>query len=301
MKPTIIISACLNNKQVRYNGTNANDEIVNKIKNLFELTDVCPEVSVGLGIPRKPIRLNKLNNEFKVIQEETGLDLTEKLKKFSYETVNTYKDKICAAILKARSPSCGVGNCKYYINNKIYGKTYGVFARIIKEELPYLPLTDEGRLRNVELKWEFLTKTFLLFRFKSLNKDINSFLEFHTKNKYILMGLSQKHLRILGRILASYKKISSEEIFRNYEITFKEMLSLNFKRKNLANALIHIFGHISKNLSRKEKENFLKIVDKYKNNNLDISVATEMLKIYVLRFNDNYLLMQNFFEPFPEI
>lgn len=301
MKPTILISACLNGLEYRYNGTSVNDELVNKIKSLFNLINICPEVSIGLGIPRKPIRLTKENQKIKVIQEETNLDVTKKLEEFSYETIEKYKDKICGVILKAKSPSCGIANAKFYVDAKVYGRTYGIFARILKENLSYLPMIDEGRLRNKDLLWEFLTKVFMLFRFEEVKKSFKELLDFHTRYKYIFMSISQKHLKILGQILAQHKKGNFNEILNKYEDTLKDMLKLGFRRTNLVNTLNHMFGHISKNLSKKEKENFLKMINNFKNSKLDFTSIVEMLKIYVLRFNDEYLLYQYFFEPFPEI
>ncbi|MCS7232296.1 MAG: DUF523 and DUF1722 domain-containing protein [Elusimicrobiota bacterium] len=300
-KPTIVISACLNNHAFRYNGTSANDEIVNKIKFLFKLIDVCPEVSIGLGIPRKPIKLNKFDDKFKVIQEETNIDLTEKFEKFSYEFINNNKNKIYGAILKAKSPSCGVANCKYYVDGKIQGRTYGIFARILKATLPYIPLTDEVHLRNKQLLWEFLTKVFMFFRFENSKYDINSLIEFHSRHKYILMGISQKHLKILGQILAKHNGKNFLELRKVYEEKFKEVLKLNFKKSNLVNTITHIFGHISKSLNSKEKNNFIKMIEKYRNGNLDFNLLIEILRVYALRFNNEYLLSQFFLNPYPEI
>lgn len=301
MKPTLLISACLNGLAYRYNGTSANDEIVDRIKSLFNLINICPEVSIGLGIPRKPIRLNKENQIIKVIQEETNLDVTKKLEKFSHEIIEKYKDKIHGVILKAKSPSCGIANAKFYVQGKVYGRTYGVFAKALKENLPHLPMIDEGRLRNKDLLWEFLTKVFMLYRFQQTKENINKLLDFHTKYKYIFMGISQKHLKILGYILAQHKKENFKKILNNYENTLKDMLKLGFKKSNLFNTLLHIFGHISKNLSQREKTNFLRIVNNYKNSKIDFYSVVEILRVYALRLNDEYLISQYLFEPFNEI
>lgn len=301
MKPTILISACLNGLEYRYNGTSVNDELVNKIKSLFNLINICPEVSIGLGIPRKPIRLTKENQKIKVIQEETNLDVTKKLEEFSYETIEKYKDKICGVILKAKSPSCGIANAKFYVSGKVYGRTYGIFARVLKENSPYLPMIDERKLRNKDLLWEFLTKVFMLHRFQKAKQNINKLLDFHTKYKYLFMSISQKHLKILGQILTKYKKQNFKEIFNIYEETLKEMLKLSFKKSNLLNTLTHIFAHISKNISKQEKTNFLKMIDKYKHSKIYFISIVEILRIYILRFNDEYLLNQHFFDPLPEV
>ncbi|MFN3550451.1 MAG: DUF523 and DUF1722 domain-containing protein [Endomicrobiia bacterium] len=245
MKPTILISACLNGLKYRYNGTSVNDEIVNKIKPLFNLINVCPEVEIGLGIPRKPIRLHKENQEIKVIQEDTNLDVTSKLKDFSYQTIKKYEDKIYGIILKSKSPSCGILNAKFFVDGKVYGRTYGLFAKILKETLPYLPMIDEDRLKNKDLFFEFLTKVFLFYRFDYAKSNIKNLIDFHTKYKYIFMSISQKHLKILGYLIAKYKKENFVKIQKEYEDNLKELLKLSFRKNNLINTLTHMFGNVS--------------------------------------------------------
>lgn len=300
MKPTIVISACLNGFAYRYNGSTVNDEIVNKLKSLFNLIHVCPEFEIGLGVPRKTIKLHKIGDEIRAIQDETGTDLTSKLEIFSVNFLKNLGD-VHGFILKAKSPSCGVGSAKTYVKGNVYGKTYGVFARVVKENLPYVPLIDEGKLRNKELMWEFLTKVFMLFRFEKAKTDINSLIEFHSRHKYLFMSISQRHLKNLGRIIAEHKTGNFDLIIKKYEETFKDMMKQSFRKTNFVNSIIHIFGHISENLSRSEKSHFLKMVDKFREAKIELTTIIEMLRVYGMRFENEYLLRQYFLEPFPEI
>ncbi|CUS99616.1 Uncharacterized conserved protein YbbK, DUF523 family [Candidatus Kryptobacter tengchongensis] len=300
MKPTVVISACLNGLPYRYNGATVNDELVNKLKPLFNLVHVCPEFEIGLGIPRKTIKLHKVGDEIRAIQDETEIDLTSRLENFANNFLKNLGD-VHGFILKAKSPSCGVGSTKVYVNGNVYGKTYGIFAKVVKENLPHIPLIDEGRLRNKDLMWEFLTKVFMLFRFEKAKSGINNLIEFHSRHKYLFMSISQKHLKNLGRIIAEHKTGNFEQIIKKYELTFKDMMKQSFRRTNLVNSIIHIFGHISENLSRSEKAYFLKMVDKFKNAKVELTTIVEMLRIYGMRFENEYLLGQYFLEPFPEI
>ncbi len=106
-KPTVVISACLNGYFNRYNGGTVSDDQVNALKPRFELINVCPEVEVGLGIPRKTLSLFRIGNRAQVIQKETGLDLTERLREFSEKKIASLPE-VDGFILKAKSPSCGV-------------------------------------------------------------------------------------------------------------------------------------------------------------------------------------------------
>ncbi len=300
MKPTVVLSACLDGFAYRYNGATVNDELVNKLKSLFNLIHVCPEFEIGLGVPRKTIRLHKIGDDIRAIQDETGIDLTSQLEKFSDGFLSGLGN-VHGFILKAKSPSCGVGSAKVYLKNNIYGKTYGIFARYVSENLPYVPLIDEGRLRNRELMWGFLVKVFTLFRFENAKSNINGLIDFHSRHKYIFMSISQKHLKELGKIIAEHKPNKFDEIVKKYEITFKDLMRHGFRKTNLANSIIHIFGHISENLSKMERAYFLKLVDKYRGGKLDFVNLLEIVKVYAMRFEDKYLLDQYLLEPFPEI
>ncbi len=299
MKPTVVISACLDGFAYRYNGFSVNDEIVNKIKSLFNLVHVCPEVGIGLGVPRKTIKLHKVKNSVRAIQDETEIDLTDELEKFAQNFLNEIGE-IHGFILKAKSPSCGVGSAKIYHKGNPYGKGYGIFAGVVKECLPFIPMIDEGRLRNEQMMWEFLTKVFMFFRFTGAKKSINDLIEFHSKHKYLIMSLSQKHLKVLGKIIASHDGKNFESVVQKYDEIFKDLMMKNFRKSNIANVLIHIFGHFSENLSRREKEHFLKMVQKYREDKFELSGLIEILRGYALRFEDEYILGQYFLEPFPD-
>ena len=230
MKPTVVISACLDGFAYRYNGSLINDETINKLKVLFNLIPVCPEFEIGLGVPRKIIKLFKIKNEIRAIQYETERDLTQELENFSINFLKNLKS-VHGFILKAKSPSCGIGNAKIYLKNRIYGKTDGLFTRTIKEKLPYIPLIDEERLKNKKLMFEFLTKVFMLYRFDKAKSGINNLIDFHIKHKHIFMSISQKHLKKLGRIIATHKNSNFDEIIKKYEVEFKDMIKQSFKCK----------------------------------------------------------------------
>ncbi|MFN3134991.1 MAG: YbgA family protein [Candidatus Kryptonium sp.] len=300
MKPTVVLSACLDGFAYRYNGATVNDEIVNKLKLLFNLIHVCPEFEIGLGVPRKTIRLHKIGDDIRAIQDETEVDLTFQLEEFAHRFLEKL-DSVHGFILKAKSPSCGVGSAKIYKEGNLYGKTYGIFARYVKESLPHIPLIDEGRLRNKELMWEFLVKVFTLFRFESATSDINKLIDFHSRHKYLFMSISQKHLKELGRIIAEHKPGKFDKVIKKYEMTFKDLMRHSFKRTNLVNSIIHIFGHISEDLTRKERLYFLNLVDKFKAGKVELVNLIEVLRVYAMRFENDYLLNQYFLEPFPEI
>lgn len=293
-KPTVVISACLNGHFNRYNGGTVSDDNVNALKPRFELIAVCPEVEIGLGIPRKTVSLFKLGDRIEVIQRETGLNVTQKLIEYSERTINSLPE-VDGFILKAKSPSCGVKTAKVFGNREstnILGKDDGIFPATVRRLRPHLPLIDEGRLNNRELRWEFLARVNLHFLFRQSSRDIKSLIDFHSRAKYLLMSICQKDLQTLGRILAAHRKGHSGETIENYRKVFYRILSRPIRKSNLLNALNHMFGYASPGLTPEERKHFLRLLEQHRSGQTDFVTIIEFLRAYGYRFNLSYLLDQ---------
>jgi uncharacterized protein YbbK (DUF523 family) len=112
-------------------------ELAAKVK----LVPVCPEFEIGLGVPRKPINLVKTIDGVQVIQDETGIDLSEELVSFSQGYLRFVGD-VDAFILKSKSPSCGLGTTKIH-SDKGYDLGSGIFADIASKLFPDAVFVDE--------------------------------------------------------------------------------------------------------------------------------------------------------------
>jgi uncharacterized protein YbbK (DUF523 family) len=106
-----------------------------------ELVPVCPEVEIGLGVPRKSINLVKDKNGVRVIQDETGLDLSEEMVSYSQGYLR-FIGKVDAFVLKSKSPSCGMGTTKIH-EGESYSLGSGVFAVFAEKLFPDAVLVDE--------------------------------------------------------------------------------------------------------------------------------------------------------------
>jgi len=299
LKPKILFSRCFF-EPVRYNGGVVIDEFIEKLKKYVEHFYLCPENEIGLGVPRFPIIIIQDNKEKRLIQKETGLDLTDKMINY-IENITKQIDKIDGAVLKAKSPSCGVSSAKLYRDGVVIGKTDGFFAESLTKAFPLLPLEDEGRLRDESIRNHFLTRVFALCEFRLLSKNPKEaeLVKFHTRYKYILMTYSQKHLKILGRIVAD-GKIPLKEKMSKYGEVFAEALTKKTTKGTHVNTIIHIFGHISKYLNQKERAHFLELVEKYRKNMIKRRVLVELLRSFACRLEEDYILIQKYLEPFPE-
>ena len=105
-KPTVVVSRCLGFAKCRYNGDIIRDKFVDKLKDYVNFITPCPEVEIGLGIPRKPIRLVMEDDKLDLYQPSTGKICTKEMEEYSLNFLDSLGE-VHGFILKGRSPSCG--------------------------------------------------------------------------------------------------------------------------------------------------------------------------------------------------
>jgi uncharacterized protein YbbK (DUF523 family)/uncharacterized protein YbgA (DUF1722 family) len=304
MKPKILISKCLGFEACRYDGSIIRDKFIQKLIPFIDFYTICPEVEIGLPIPRESIRIIKQNNLELLVSSKTGEDFTDAMQKFSKNYLETL-ESIDGAILKHRSPSCGKKDVKTYPTAGkcmvLSEKTSGFFAREVQAKFPNIILEDEGRLKNLFIREHFLTTLFTTARFRAIKptKQSKALIEFHSSHKYLFMSYSPQIQKTLGKLTAHIKENGWIETIHNYEREMSKLF-LNLPQKGrIINTLDHIFGYFSKQLSPKEKEFYSLLKEQYLNNKISASVLKTLLKSWSIRFQEDYIEIQQFFDPFP--
>ncbi|MDQ7037904.1 MAG: DUF523 domain-containing protein [Aquificota bacterium] len=175
-RPRVVFSSCLTGERVRYDGGSAENEFTLKLLKFSEPVRVCPEVSIGLTVPRDRIIVYSDGESYRVFQPSTGLDLTSRLVGFSEEFLSSLP-QIDGFLLKAKSPSCGLSRTRTYRDREgrvFKGLGKGLFALKVLESFPDLPAEDEIRLRERRRRLHFLFRVFGLARIREGDLD-----EFH--------------------------------------------------------------------------------------------------------------------------
>jgi uncharacterized protein YbgA (DUF1722 family)/uncharacterized protein YbbK (DUF523 family) len=305
VRPKVVVSRCLGFDHCRYNGNIISSPIVANLMEYVDFLPVCPEVEIGLGIPRAPVRIILEGGESRLIQSASGRDVTEVMKEFCTDFLDSAGD-IDGFILKYRSPSCGIKDVKVYPNAALksgaIGKTSGYFGGAVMKEFPYLPVEDEGRLRNSRIKEHFMTRLFMLAAFRNVKSEsrMKNLVEFHSENKYLLMAYSQAELHKLGSIVANKERRTFQELVSEYERHLYSALSRPPRYTSSINVLMHAFGHFSEQLSSQEKALFFDCIQKYRNGKASLCPAINTIRAWAVRFEDQYLTDQTFFEPYPQ-
>jgi len=305
VKPVIVVSKCLEFAKCRYNGVMISDEFVKKLKDYVEFIPICPEVEIGLGVPRDTIRLIKGNDKIRLIQPATKRDVTDEMKEFSEEFLGSL-DQVDGFLLKDRSPSCGTKDSKVYSgidkSSMVIEKSKGVFAQKVGEVFSYAVMENEGRLKNFRIREDFLTKLFLLARFRKVkeSKSMSKLVQFQAENKLLFFAYKEAEMRRMGKIVANQQHLSWAELIKEYEEHLHNLLKGMATYKANINALMHAFGYFSKELSSQEKKFFLDTLDKYRENKVPLSVPNNILEAWIIKYDKSYLKEQSFFHPYPE-
>jgi uncharacterized protein YbgA (DUF1722 family)/uncharacterized protein YbbK (DUF523 family) len=277
--------------------------IVERLKNYVDFHPVCPEVEVGLPIPRDPIRLVENGKDIELLQPSTGLDFTQKMVNFSDMFLGTLP-MIDGFILKNKSPSCGIKAVRVYPhrgNSRPRTDGVGAFAQEVLYRFYQLPVEDEGRLRNFLIRESFLTRIFTLAEYRDLlqSDNFNDLIDFHTKNKLLLMAHNQALLREMGRIVAQGREKPFSELKMEYGQYLLKNLSEPASAPANVNVLQHALGYFSKKLSHNEKTFFLDALQQYREGKMPLLLCQNLIKSWIIRFDDVYLWKQTFFDPYP--
>jgi uncharacterized protein YbgA (DUF1722 family)/uncharacterized protein YbbK (DUF523 family) len=303
-KPIILISKCIEFEKCRYNGDMVRSPIVEKLKEYCEFELVCPEMKIALKVPRHPIRLQKRSGRTELVQPASDIILTDKMKKFSEKFLSSLRG-IDGAILKGRSPSCGIKDVKFYSekNTELDRKHSGIFAETVIEKYQGYPVESEGRLLDGRIREHFLTKLFAFSSFRDIrnNMKISELIKYHESNKLLFMAYNQREMRIMGNMLGNQKKFIKEELFNAYFESMKRIMSKPITLGNNENALLHAFGYISKNMKKKETEFFMKTLYEYRSSIIPLDILMSLMKSYIARFEVCYLENQTYFNRHPVI
>ncbi|MGD9403039.1 MAG: DUF523 and DUF1722 domain-containing protein [bacterium] len=303
VRPSIVVSKCIEFDSCRYNGAMIPSEVVGSLKDFVDFIPVCPEVEIGLGVPRDPIRIISEGGEERLWQPATQRDVTDDMKGFTRGFLEGL-GPVDGFILKFRSPSCGMKEVKIYGGKgkaPASGKGAGFFGREVMAAFGDLAVEDEGRLRNFKIREHFLTKVFALARFRLVReaRSMKSLVEYQAGNKLLLMAYNQNAMREMGRVVANPAKKRIDEVLRDYEALLLRALAKAPRRASAINVLMHALGYFSDELTGREKSFFLGSLEKYREMKIPLSVPVGIVNSWLARYDRPYLAEQTFFEPYP--
>ena len=299
------ISSCLLGKRVRYDGGHKRDDfLVDTFGSYVTWVPVCPEVEIGLGTPRDPIRLEGSPGAPAMIIPRTGQDVTARMRAYARKRVEALAaDELCGYVLKKNSPSCGMERVKVYDRHGSPSRTgVGLFARALLDRLPNLPVEEEGRLQDPALRDNFVERVFAYRRLRTLftgRWSLGGLVKFHSAHKYLVLSHSPAGYASLGRLVAGAKGAPRAQLARSYESAFMAALKKLATRRLHTNVLQHLTGYFKKSLNADSRAELKALIQDYHLGHVPLLVPITLIRHYVRLFKVEYLAGQVYLEPHP--
>lgn len=299
------VSACLLGKKVRFDGGHKRSRfITDSLAEYFELVSFCPEVAIGMGTPRQPIRLvGDSHNPEAVGVKTPELNVTQSLRDYGSKTAADLHD-LCGFIFKKDSPSCGMARVKVYNDKGMPERSgSGLFAREIMQAHPLLPVEEEGRLNDSDLRDNFITRVYVYARWKALiNDGLNKagLIKFHTGHKYLVMSHSTEKYREMGQMLSDLSQSSLTDIAEKYISRLMQALSKPATRKRHTNVLQHLLGYLKKDLDSGHRNDLNDAIDAYRRGEYPLVVPIRLLQHHFSMHPHPYIREQVYLNPHPQ-
>jgi len=302
------VSACLLGAKVRFDGQHKRDAfLVDELGGLVEWVSVCPEVEVGMGVPRESVRLvaDRESPGPRMVGLKTGADWTARMRRFAAARVAALaREDLSGFVLKSKSPSCGMERVRVYpdtaARTPLTQKGAGLFAAALAEAFPNLPIEEEGRLEDARLRENFIERIFAYSRLRAMWRGRwtrGALVEFHAAHKMALLAHSTEGYRTLGRLVARAKALAPAELRARYEAGFMSTLARPATPGRHANVMMHLLGHLKAHLDGADKQELLALIEEHRHGHLPLVVPLTLLAHHARRHDVRYLLGQTYLAP----
>ncbi|MCH2392301.1 MAG: DUF523 and DUF1722 domain-containing protein [Nitrospinales bacterium] len=306
-KIKIGMSSCLLGEEVRWDGDHKHDQYVRDVLgSYFDYVSICPEVDVGMGVPRETVALYGTLENPKMITKRSKTDWTKKMNHYTKDRIHELtKENLCGYVFKSKSPSCGIGKVPIYseFGSSRMRHGSGMFASSFVKVFPLVPVEDEGRLHDPVIRENFIVRIFCFHRLQLLVRksfSIGSLVRFHTRHKFLILSHSRKKYDDMGELVANAKKIKTAELKTRYSKLFMAALTYKSTPKKNTDVLLHMVGFLKKILTREGKKDILSVIEDYRNELLPLVVPVTLIYHQVKKHNIEYLLDQVYLNPHPK-
>jgi uncharacterized protein YbgA (DUF1722 family)/uncharacterized protein YbbK (DUF523 family) len=300
------VSACLLGEKVRFDGGHKHDNYVaDVLGRYFRFVPVCPELDIGLGVPRETLRLVRTRDGIRMIAPASGIDHTATMREYAKRRTRQLRELgLRGYILKKNSPSCGMTRVKTYTEAGMPAPAdRGLFADALMTLLPLLPVEEEGRLNDPRLRESFIVRVFAYDRLTRLFEGrwkVGDLVDFQAREKLLLMAHAPEAQRGLGRIVAGAKRTDRAELRERYTEEFMGALAKPATAKRHVNTLQHMLGYFRDRLDPDVREQLHASVEDYRRGIVPLVVPLTLIRHYVVLLDVEYLRHQTYLQPHPK-
>lgn len=301
-RPRVGVSACLLGEPVRYDGGHKRDRFLTDTFGRFvEWVPVCPEVECGLPVPRESMHLAGDADSPRLVATRTHQDHTRRMTRWAAGRLDDLeRQDLCGFVFKTNSPSSGMRGVRVYDAQGMPHKSgVGLFADAFMRRFPLLPVEDEGRLHDADIRENFIERIFALRRYRDMPRSVGALVRFHADHKMQLLAHSPKRLREMGRLVAHAKGMPHNELFASYEENLMAALREKATPGKNVNTLMHMIGFFKDSLSTDEETELLEVIRQYGEGLMPLIVPVTLLNHYVRKYDEPYLGTQTYLQPHP--
>ena len=292
VRPRVGVSSCLLGEQVRFNGGHKRCRfLTDELDPHVDWVPFCPEVSIGLGTPREPVRLTAGG---RLVNRSGTADHTDSM------AALPLPDGLDGYVFKAKSPSCGIRAIpRYGPDGSPAGAGPGLYAARVLARFPLLAAEDEGRLNDAGLREAFAERIFAAARLRTLFSgpwSAADLVGFHARHKLQLLAHDPARYRAAGRVVARGGGAGAEVAYRDL---FLAALASPATRGRHANALQHAYSRIGRELDRPRRADLVARIEAYRRGEEPLSVPVALLSHYASGGGFPWLAEQTYLQPFP--
>ncbi|MXR68440.1 DUF1722 domain-containing protein [Shewanella sp. JBTF-M18] len=303
-KLKIGISACVMGEPVRFDrGHKKSGFCMEQLAEFAEFKPVCPEMAIGLPVPRPTIRQIVRDNIITVSRPDGSGDVTQALKDFGANAAQNYQD-LAGFVFCAKSPSCGMERVKVYHHHGKGSESTGVgiFAEQVMKANPLLPCEESGRLNDPIIRENFTTRIFTYQKWLDLKAEgltRHKLIQFHSAHKYLVMSHHVESYRELGRLLGR-ADIGVEEQGERYISGLMQALKHKASRRSHTNTLQHLQGYFKRQLDEHKRRELTQEIAAYREGLSPLLVPLTLIKHHLIEFPNEYLQQQTYLNPHPK-
>jgi uncharacterized protein YbbK (DUF523 family)/uncharacterized protein YbgA (DUF1722 family) len=298
------ISACLLGQRVRYDGGHKRDAfLTDELGKHVDWVPVCPEVELGLGVPRPPMRLAREGDgPARLVVTDTGEDLTARMRAYAaWRARGLASLELDGYVLKSRSPSCGLSRVLVHgpeAEPDPVGR--GLFAEALLDTLPLVPLEDERRLGHASVRAHFAERLLAAARWREFVRRparVGELVAFHAAHKYALLAHSPSHYEQLGRLVAAAGRRRLIDVVSEYGVLFAAAYAQPATRGRHTNALEHMAGFFTRALSDDQRAELTTAIAAYRRGAAPLADPLSLVREHVRRLGVAYLAEQVYLQP----
>jgi uncharacterized protein YbgA (DUF1722 family)/uncharacterized protein YbbK (DUF523 family) len=304
-QPRVGVSACLMGQPVRFDaGHRKNRFLVEDCAGFFQLHPVCPEAELGLGIPRPALQLRQYDQQVRLVYSKNPAhELTPDMRAFAEQRIDVF-EQLDGFVFKKDSPSCGLERVPVYdnVSGMRERKGTGVFAETFRRRHPMVPVEDEGRLQDRDIRQNFLERVYAHYRWRQM-VDADSkpagLRDYHQRYKLMLMAKSPDGCRRLGQLVAGAGKQNLPGLRQQYLQGFMQVMEKRPTSGQQVNVLMHIMGYLKSRLDSRDKAELLDWFESYRRQQVSRVTPLVLLQHHLRRYPNDYMAAQYYFSPFP--